>query len=604
MASVSIIIVSYHTGPALWLAIASALKQAERKELIIVNNGNMLGDEKRLEQLALKEPRIKILSGHGNIGFGKGCNLGVKNASGDYVLLLNPDSMLPQNGLATLIAEIQKYPDNTLAGCYLINPDGREQRGGRRALLTPQNAIAESLGLNRFLKSPDKLNYNKLPMPKETHEVPVISGAFMFLSRSFYNQLGGFDEGYFLHMEDTDFCYRVHQAHGKVICIPDVKVIHFRSTSDASGFFVERHKAKGFIRYLNKYFANQHSKKFMKALEMGIWLRLLLKTGLNIINRLFVPPLAAKYEIARLALLYQLTRFAPQNTSLAGKTIVITGSTSQMGLAIVGMALARGAKVIAFYNRTTIAFSHPNLEWVRGDLTQDENRNILASTKADILIHAAPLSLLPAIIHTLPNDTFKRIITFGSDLIADEKSTKDTREIELITNLKTTEDEVLLTGELHARNVTILRTFMPYGVGLDNTVTPLADRIRRFGFVNIYGDAQGLRNPVHVHDVANAVFAALDNPNTFGKTYDIGGDEISYRGMIYLLSEYIGKPVKLTKSDLLPGILDGVGKLYHMHHVNRETLKRMSRNMTADNTPAIQDFGFRTRDFLEGDVTV
>lgn len=590
-ASISVITVSYHTGPTLWVTIASALPQPECLEMIIVNNGNMPGDEERMRSWAAKEPRLKILSGHGNIGFGKGNNLGVSHAQGDYVLLLNPDSMLPEGGCATLLAEMAKQLENTLAGCYLLNPDGSEQRGGRRALLTPKNAIAESLGLNRFLNSEDNLNYNNMAMPTDTHEVPVISGAFMFLARSFYQRLGGFDEGYFLHMEDTDFCYRVHQAHGKVICIPSVKVLHFRSTSEVTNAFLEKHKAKGFVRYLNKFFASQHSPHFMKAMEYGIYARLWIKIIIGKIDGLFVSALEGKREVAELALLYQLTRFSASGNSLAGKTFLVAGGTSQISLYIIGYALAQGAKVIVLHDQSPPAFKHANLEWKHCNLEKVKQVASCSSIVADVLIYTAPLHLLTPLVAVL-NDAVKRVIIVGSGLPPTPSEAK------------ITDDLIQISNEI-TRNITALNPLMPYGIGLDRHITPLASAMKRFGYVAVHGKGAGLRNPVQVSDVAHSIFAVMDSPATYGKVYALGGSsKVTYLEMIDRICAYTGVQVRKVSIFFLPGLLKFIGKAFELDGIDEGVAKRMNSDISFDNSRAIGDFNYQPKAFLEGNITV
>jgi GT2 family glycosyltransferase/nucleoside-diphosphate-sugar epimerase len=603
MASVSVIIVSYYTGPALWLAIDSTLSQAECREVIIVNNGNSAGDEKRLREWAEKEPRLKLVSGQGNVGFGKGNNIGVDQATGDYVLLLNPDSMLPENALTSLLSEIARFPENTIAGCYLMNPDGSEQRGGRRALLTPANAIAESLGLSFLLPSSDVLNFNKKAMPEKTHEVPVISGAFMFMAKSFYQRLGGFDEGYFLHMEDMDLCYRAHKAGGKIICIPSVKVIHFRSTSEVASSFIEKHKAKGFIRYLNKFFADQHSAFFLKVMEIGIYARMWIKICFNRVDRFFIPPLAAKREIARIVLIHQLTRFRSQDNSLAGKTILITDATSQLGLCCVGLALARGAKVIALYKDDEVAFSHPNLQWVELDLESDLES--FTAQKADILIHTAELPLLPDALESLFNNGLQRVIAFSSYAIVDESYVKSAREKKQLEGIKEAEDLTLRISTEHGRNATILRPLMPYGTGFDSDITSIADIIRRFGFAAIFSTGNGHRNPVYAKDAAEAALRIIDNANTYEKIYNIGGGTtLTYREMLSQIFAYMGKPIKLIRIPFMPLILDVLGRSYQQPQLTSEVAWRMNRDISFDNAQAIEDFGYKPHAYLEGGSVV
>jgi len=594
---VSVIMVSYHTGPALWLAIDSVLEQPECKELLLVDNGNAPGDFKRLQALAAQEPRLQLLSGHGNVGFAKGCNLGAKQATGKYILLLNPDSMLPEGGLTRALVGLQSYPPSTVAGCFLAHADGSEQRGGRRALLTPENAVVESLGLHRFFKRSQRLNFHGTPMPDATHEVPAISGAFMLTTRAFYQQLRGLDESYFLHMEDMDFCYRVHQACGKIICIPDVKVIHFRSTSEVTSAFVEKHKASGFIRYLRTHFGKQHSPAFFMAMTLGIWLRYALKITLSTFDRLFTPPLAARHEIARVVLLHRLTRFVPNDNSLAGKTILVTGATGQAGLCTVAKALARGAHVIAAIHETDVTFSHPHLTWV--------DYGTISTIKADYIIHAAPLTLLAEVSAQFITNGMRRIITFSSAIVADLAHVTNTHEKDYLTRLQTAESDLLSITANTSCPATILRTTTVYGTGAGGELTRLADIIRRFGRIPVYGDAQGWRHPVQAVDLAEAALAILQNPKSYGKTYTLGGKQtMKCKTMIGKLFEYLGKPVRITSFPFLPSMLDALGAVYQMRYINGEMARRMNRDLVFDIKDAIDDFGYRPQGFLEGEAVL
>jgi len=250
MTGCSVIMVSYHTGAVLFQAIEHVLAQKNLSELIVVDNGNPPDVLARLRALP-----VRLVSGHGNIGFAGGCNLGASYATAEYILLLNPDCLPEQDALVHLKAALEANPDAMMAGGLLLNPNGTEQRGGRRQLLTPQTALSEALGLYRFTGAA-RLNNNETPTPQQICEVPAISGACMFLRREDYLKLGGMDEGYFLHVEDMDLCWRVHAAGEKILFVPEARVVHLLSTSEAPAPFIEWCKAKGFMRYFHKYFSH------------------------------------------------------------------------------------------------------------------------------------------------------------------------------------------------------------------------------------------------------------------------------------------------------------------------------------------------------------
>lgn len=600
MNTVSIIMVTYHTGPSLWLAVDSALAQPECAELIVVNNGNHKGVEFLLSQRARQTPRLKLISGQGNVGFAKACNLGAKNAKGDYILLLNPDCMLQQGGLARALEHVRSSTQ-FLAGCFLANPDGSEQRGGRRGLLTPTNATFESLGLSMMVPKGQKLNLNNTKMPTGLHEVPAVSGAFMLLPRTFYEKLKGMDEGYFLHMEDMDLCYRVHKAGGKVLCMPDVKVLHFRSTSDVSGALVEKHKATSFIYYLNKHFTEGSHAAFLPALKGGIWLRYYLKRFFNAANRIFESSIYGKEYIARLVLLHRATRFEPQGTALTNKVVLVTGASGQLGLSIVAEALAQGAEVIAITRKTQVRFTHERLYWNERNLETD--RRALENAHVDMVVHATNLEYLPTHLAGLCKGGAKRVVAFGCAGILEKVNSKLKGDREKADAYGKLEKEIIATCKANDSEATLFRLTTLYGVGLDQGISRQADIISRYGRLTIDAPAKGMRQPVHVRDVAKTVVASLVNPASFGKIYSLGGPQtMSYRNMLEQLGAYLGKTVKFVRIPYLASALTVIGKVYGLDNINSDTMRQMNRDIIVRSDVAAQELGFAPRKFLEGET--
>ena len=275
----SVIMVTYHTGPVLDRAIASVLAQTEPVELVLVNNGNPPDVEKRLAEKAKNETRLRWLSGQGNVGFGKGCNLGAKNANGECLLFLNPDSLLPPDALARLHQRAAKLKRPFMLGARLVDEKGKDQRGCRRALLTPKTAFIEALHLQKCFPK-QRLNYHEEPVPLDITPMPAISGAFMFMHQQDFWLIKGFDEGYFLHVEDMDLCLRFRRAEGEIYFVPDVVVTHVGSTSKATSLFLEKNKAQGFMRYFHENFGHAYPQPVLWALDAAILARLGLKQAL------------------------------------------------------------------------------------------------------------------------------------------------------------------------------------------------------------------------------------------------------------------------------------------------------------------------------------
>lgn len=276
--SVSVVIVSYRTGPVLWRCLDSALRAPEVGEVIVVDNGNPPATRERLAALAGTSARLSVLTGHGNVGFSAGCNRGAASTRLPFLMILNPDAILAPDAVGRLLAEgLAAGGDRPwLIGGKLLNPDGTEQAGARRRTLTPWVALVEMLRLDRLAPQHPyfrRFNQHEEPCPARTVSMPVISGACMLMPRADYERLGGMDEGYFLHAEDIDFCLRFGAAGGQVLYAPAAEVTHFKSSSQTSRVGVEVRKAQSLNRYFRRHFSGGvYPFGFLTLVSALVWL--------------------------------------------------------------------------------------------------------------------------------------------------------------------------------------------------------------------------------------------------------------------------------------------------------------------------------------------
>jgi GT2 family glycosyltransferase/nucleoside-diphosphate-sugar epimerase len=598
MKTCSVVTVTYYTGPVLFAALKTVLRQKQLAELIVVDNGNPPEVLTRLQQMALTEPRLIIITGHGNVGFGTGCNLGAEKITGEYMLLLNPDCLLPPDALANMITGFESFPGAMLAGCRLDNPDGSEQRGGRRSLLTPLTAINEVLGLHKLLR----LNLHDTPMPEEPFELLATSGAFMFIKRSDYEQLHGFDEGFFLHVEDLDFCMRVHNAGGKVICIPSVRVTHLTTSSMVTTRFLEWHKAKGFRRYFDKHFRGKCIPGFLALIHMAIMVRFAYRITIGEFKkRLCNPAKAQMLASKRLMTLASGLVELQESSAMKGKTVLVTGATGQVGVCVLRRLLAVGANVLALSRSDGIPFRHERLLWIKGDLN-DKSMH-LTEYHVDTVVHCVPLwRPLPAM-GVLTDTGAKRVIAFSSTSIFAKALSKNEFEKAVVRQLTQSESALTSGCREHGIALTILRPTLIYGVGLDANVTVLAEFIRRFGFFPIYPPAFGRRQPVHADDLAIAVLNIMDNEKTYGKAYNVsGGEVITYRSMLEKIFTALGRKPRIIPTTSLPSAFDIAGMLLRKKDINGEIARRMNDDLIFFHDEATRDFSFFPRSFLSGGV--
>jgi GT2 family glycosyltransferase len=272
-------------------------------EFVIVDNGSTPED---LSGSGLREdePRVKLLEGHGNVGFARGANMGAAASDGRRLMFLNPDAFLQPGCVRAMEETLRDCRGGKpcLIGANVLNLDGSEQRGARRGEVTPVTTLLSFTGLSErfgFLR-PFEIHREEEPVPDSHIEVPVISGACFFMSREHFAALGGFDQGFFLHVEDVDLCWRVRQRGGRVVFQPEARVIHLGSTSRSHPITVEFWKGVGLARYFRKR-ANTLERKAL-AYALG---------PLIIAWRSVVPTIRSSW--ARIA------RAAPAPTRLAGK---------------------------------------------------------------------------------------------------------------------------------------------------------------------------------------------------------------------------------------------------------------------------------------------
>jgi N-acetylglucosaminyl-diphospho-decaprenol L-rhamnosyltransferase len=283
---VCVIMIAYHTGKVLFEAIDHVLKDELVAQFILIDNGSTESDAKRLRSINEAEPRIKLVQGHGNIGFGKAANLGAVLSDQPLLVFLNPDALIAKDCIGTLSQTLRTTKRPCLIGAHIRNTNGSEQRGGRRGEVSPLSTLLTLSRLTRLFKglSPFEIHLERFELPSKPIAVPTVSGACFAMRREDFLGLNGFDPRFFLHVEDIDLCWRVRLAGGQVIFHPHAQVFHEGHTSRVEPLFVEWNKGMGLVRY------------FLKRAEgitekLSIYLCAPLILGISILRSLFRPRL-------------------------------------------------------------------------------------------------------------------------------------------------------------------------------------------------------------------------------------------------------------------------------------------------------------------------
>lgn len=273
---VSVVIVNYNAGHLLLECVRAILPQVS--EVLVIDNAS---DDSSLDlclQQFPEEAKLRIFHNDVNLGFAAACNIGANLAMGDCVLFLNPDCRPEAAAVFEMVRVLESESSIGMVGGLLINPDGSEQGGGRRAVPTPWRSFVRAFGMARFSDRWPKLFYDfylhKQPLPDNPIEVEAISGACMLVKREAMTDVGQWDEGYFLHCEDLDWCMRFRLKAWKVMFVPSARVVHEHGgCSRTRPIFVEWHKHKGMIRFYRKFFCHQYPGVLLKIVAVGVWLR-------------------------------------------------------------------------------------------------------------------------------------------------------------------------------------------------------------------------------------------------------------------------------------------------------------------------------------------
>jgi len=271
---ISTIIVNYNAGELLRACVDSLLNCPLKIEIIVVDNASA---DNSLDALA-GLPNVKIVQNTANLGFAAACNQGVGHSSAPILLFLNPDCTFKPGALINLFEIMSKGQQVGMVGGFLVNLDDTEQPGGRRAIPTPWRSFVRAFGLSRFADRWPGLFYDfhlhREPLPETPIEVEAISGACMMVRRDVMQDVGQWDEGYFLHCEDLDWCMRFRQKGWKILFVPNAKITHALGICGKDRkLFVEWHKHKGMIRFYRKFFQRQYPGVMMGLVVVGVWLR-------------------------------------------------------------------------------------------------------------------------------------------------------------------------------------------------------------------------------------------------------------------------------------------------------------------------------------------
>jgi N-acetylglucosaminyl-diphospho-decaprenol L-rhamnosyltransferase len=225
------VVVNYNAGGALLSCVASVLAQDPAPELVVVDNSSTDDSVTRLRDA---HPAVRVVRSGDNLGYARAANLGIAATDAPVVAVLNPDTVLAPGAAKALVARFDAEPELGAVGPQLHNPDGSLYPSARRV---PSVADAVGHGLLFFVwrDNPFTRRYRQIDAdPGRPRDVDWVSGAAIWLRRAALDDVGGWDERYFMYVEDVDLCWRLRRSGWRVAYEPAATVEHLLGVSTAS----------------------------------------------------------------------------------------------------------------------------------------------------------------------------------------------------------------------------------------------------------------------------------------------------------------------------------------------------------------------------------
>jgi GT2 family glycosyltransferase len=232
MVDMSVCIVNWNTREHLRNCLRSiyARPWTTCNEVIVVDNASSDGS---VDMVRAEFPRARLIASPENLGFARANNRAFEVASGRYLLMLNPDTIVEPQSFDALVAFADDCPDAGVVGPKLLNPDRSLQRSCWRGYPSLRVALVDALYLWRLAPGLSWVRQTEIPECELVDTLPVdhVLGAAMLVRTDIYRRIGGMDEGIFLFLEETEWCYRIHKSGWRVMFFPGAQIVHIGQQS-------------------------------------------------------------------------------------------------------------------------------------------------------------------------------------------------------------------------------------------------------------------------------------------------------------------------------------------------------------------------------------
>jgi len=282
--TLSIIIVNYNVEYFLEQCLNSVYNALEGidAEVFVVDNNSV---DNSIEMVKVKFPSVKCIENTVNVGFSKANNQAISESNSEFILLLNPDTVVEESTFRKVIDFMKNHTDAGGMGVRMVDGKGRFLPESKRGLPTPAVAFYKIFGLSKLFQKSPKFNRYHLGYLAENknHEVDILSGAFMLLRSEVLEKVGLLDETFFMYGEDIDLSYRIQLGGWKNYYCSDTTIIHYKgeSTKKSSVNYVFVFY-RAMVIFAEKHFSKNHAKSFSTLINFAIYLRASLAIGKRI----------------------------------------------------------------------------------------------------------------------------------------------------------------------------------------------------------------------------------------------------------------------------------------------------------------------------------
>jgi GT2 family glycosyltransferase len=252
-------------------------------EVFVVDNNSVDGSVTLIKE---KFPQVNLMVNKANTGFSVANNQALKIATGEYVLLLNPDTVVQEDTFAKILNFMDSHPEAGGLGVKMLDGQGKFAPESKRGLPTPEVAFYKMFGFSRFFPKSKRFGKYHLTYLSEDQlsEIDVMSGAFMLIRKTVLDKIGFLDETFFMYGEDIDLSYRIKKAGYKNYYFPDTQIIHYKGEStkrSSLNYVVIFYKAMAI--FSNKHFSGSNAFWFNALIHFAIFL----KASLALLSRFF-----------------------------------------------------------------------------------------------------------------------------------------------------------------------------------------------------------------------------------------------------------------------------------------------------------------------------